>query len=91
MLCEPLHGMRQFVLRRHKHGALSLHREFDDQFLLAARSEGGGISSFVRIYSEASALTGMTPGKDATCCESRHSPVSTSLLHPGKDRALEQP
>ena len=73
-LCEALHGMRQYVVRRHKHGAISLHRAYDDQFLLAARGEGGGISSFVRIYSDPAALTGMTPGKDAACCE-KHAPL----------------
>lgn len=66
---ESLHGMRHYVVRRHRPGAMGLYRAYDDHFLLAGRLEGGGLSSFVRIYSDPSALTGMTPGKDADCCE----------------------
>eukprot|EP01043_Picozoa_sp_COSAG02_P039209 COSAG02_NODE_3079_length_7411_cov_31.125957_8_plen_113_part_00 len=68
-LCEALHGMRHYVVRRHKYGSFSLHRDYDGQFLLAARAEGGGISSFMRIYTDQSALTGLTPGKDADSCQ----------------------
>ena len=81
-LCEALHGMRHYVVRRHKLGAFSLHRDYDGQFLLAARAEGGGISSFVRIYSDQSALTGMTPGKDAKCCEPHPTPPACPAARP---------
>eukprot|EP01045_Picozoa_sp_COSAG04_P011405 COSAG04_NODE_734_length_10713_cov_2.619748_5_plen_144_part_00 len=63
-MSESLHGMRQYTVRRHPKGAITLHRH-DDQFLLVARAEGGGISTFWRLYSEP-ALTGMTPGKGAS-------------------------
>ena len=63
-MSESLHGMRQYTVRHHPKGAITLHRH-DDQFLLVARAEGGGISTFWRLYSEP-ALTGMTPGKGAS-------------------------
>lgn len=74
---EPLRGVAEFVVTRHNKGSYSLHQLLatdycadeggsgsERVFLLAARAEGGGVSSFLRLYTEP-AVSGMTPGKAA--------------------------
>ena len=76
-VAEPLRGVTEYVICRHNKGSFSLYQllQHGDRahaaegaaervFVLAARAEGGGISSFLRLYTEP-ATSGLTPGKSA--------------------------
>jgi hypothetical protein len=64
---DPVRVITEMTVRRHNKGSYALHMMTDDgpQFVLAARAEGGGVSSFLRLYSEPAAQ-GLTPGKAAS-------------------------